>query len=78
MIEAIGPDVTGFTLGERVAYASACRKARMRSRIVPAARLIALPDRIDDRTAAAMMIRGMTARHAAAPGLYRTARRHRS
>jgi NADPH2:quinone reductase len=31
-------------------------------RIVPAARLIALPDDIDERTAAAMMIRGMTAR----------------
>ena len=31
-------------------------------RIVPAARLIALPDGIDERTAASMMIRGMTAR----------------
>src|SRR5205807_3218771 len=32
------------------------------ARIVPAARLIPLPERIDERTAAAMMIRGMTAR----------------
>src|SRR5207302_3967384 len=32
------------------------------ARIVPAARLIALPADIDERTAASMMIRGMTAR----------------
>ena len=31
--------------------------------MVPAARVIALPDGIDERTAAAMMIRGMTARY---------------
>jgi NADPH2:quinone reductase len=62
VIEAIGPDVSGFKIGERVAYASAPEGAYAEERIVTAARLIPLPDRIDDRTAAAMMIRGMTAR----------------
>ncbi len=62
VIEAIGPGVTGFTLGERVTYASAPEGAYAEQRIVPAARLIPLPDGIDDRIAAAMMIRGMTAR----------------
>ncbi len=62
VIEAIGPGVAGFRLGERVGYASAPEGAYAEQRIVPAARLVPLPDSIDDRTAAAMMIRGMTAR----------------
>ncbi len=62
VIEAIGPDVMGFKVGDRVAYASAPEGSYAEQRIVPAARLIPLPDGIDERTAAAMMIRGMTAR----------------
>ena len=62
VIEAIGPDVTGFKVGDRVAYASAPEGSYAEQRIVPAARLIPLPDGIDERTAASMMIRGMTAR----------------
>ena len=62
VIEAIGPDVTGFKVGDRVAYASAPEGSYAEQRIVPAARLIPLPDDIDERTAASMMIRGMTAR----------------
>jgi NADPH2:quinone reductase len=62
VIEAIGPGVTGFSVGERVAYASAPEGAYAEQRIVSAARLIPLPDAIDDRTAASMTIRGMTAR----------------
>jgi len=62
VIEAVGPAVTGFAVGERVAFAGAPEGSCAEQRIVPAARLIRLPDRIDDRTAAAMMIRGMTAR----------------
>ncbi len=52
----------GFSVGDRVAYAGRPEGSYAHVRIVPAARLIALPDRIDERTAAAMMIRGMTAR----------------
>ena len=62
VIEAVGPDVSGFSVGERVVYASAPEGAYAEERIVAAARLIPLPDTIDHRTAAAMMIRGMTAR----------------
>ena len=62
VIDAIGPDVTGFSIGERVVYAGMPEGSYAEARIVPAARLIALPHEIDDRTAAAMMIRGMTAR----------------
>ena len=59
VIEAIGPGVTGFRVGDRVgtigpigSYATA--------RNVPADALIALPDDIDDRTAAAILLKGGT------------------
>ena len=62
VIEAVGPGVGGFSVGDRVAYAGGPDGSYAESRIVPAARLLALPDGLDERTAAAMMIRGMTAR----------------
>ncbi len=62
VIEAVGPKVDGWQVGDRVVYAGRPEGSYAQVRIVPAARLIALPERIDERTAAAMMIRGMTAR----------------
>ena len=62
VIDAVGPEVAGFAVGDRVAYAGMPEGSYAELRIVPAARLIALPDGIDERTAASMMIRGMTAR----------------
>src|ERR1700682_1641625 len=62
VIDAVGAEVQGFAVGDRVAYAGMPEGACAELRVVPAARLIALPDNIDERTAAAMMIRGMTAR----------------
>ncbi len=61
-IEAVGTDVAGFSVGDRVAYAGTPEGSYAEARIVPAARLIVLPADIDERTAASMMIRGMTAR----------------
>jgi NADPH2:quinone reductase len=62
VIEAVGPGVEGFSVGDRVAFAGMPEGSYAELRIVPAARLIALPAGIDERTAASMMIRGMTAR----------------
>ena len=62
IIDAIGPDVNGLVVGERVAYAGMPEGSYAELRIVPARRVIALPAAIDERTAASMMIRGMTAR----------------
>jgi NADPH:quinone reductase len=62
-VEAIGPGVTEFAVGDRVACASAPDSAYAEARNVPAARAVKLPDAIDERTAASMMIRGMTARY---------------
>ncbi len=62
VIDAVGPEVAGFAVGDRVAYAGMPEGSYAQMRIVPTARLIALPDGIDAQTAASMMIRGMTAR----------------
>jgi NADPH2:quinone reductase len=62
VIEKLGAGVAGFTVGDRVAYAGMPEGSYAELRIVPAARLIALPAAISERTAASMMIRGMTAR----------------
>jgi NADPH2:quinone reductase len=62
VIDALGTGVTGFSVGDRVAYAGMPEGSYAEARIVPAARAVALPPEIDHRTAASMMIRGMTAR----------------
>jgi NADPH2:quinone reductase len=62
VIDAVGPGVEGFAVGDRVAYAGMPEGSYAEERIVPVTRLLALPDGIDERMAASMMIRGMTAR----------------
>jgi NADPH2:quinone reductase len=62
VIDAVGPDVSGFKVGDRVAYAGMPEGSYAEERIVPTTRLLALPEGIDERTAASMMVRGMTAR----------------
>jgi NADPH:quinone reductase len=63
VIDAVGPQVSGLAVGDRVACVAGPEGAYAEARIVPAARVLVLPDGIDDKTAAAMMIRGMTARY---------------
>jgi NADPH2:quinone reductase len=63
VVEETGPGVTVVARGMRVAYAAGTSGAYAERRIVPAARLVPLPDEVDDRTAAGMMLRGMTAEY---------------
>jgi NADPH2:quinone reductase len=63
VVEAVGPGVTDLRPGMRVAYGSAPMGSYAESRLVPADRVVTLPDDIDDRTAAAMMLKGMTAHY---------------
>src|SRR3954468_8421686 len=63
VIDAIGPDVSGVAVGDRVSCVAGPDGAYAELRLVPAARVVPLPDGIDERTAAAMMVRGMTARY---------------
>lgn len=62
-IEAVGEGVTEFKVGDRVAYASPPVGAYAEVRLIGADRVVALPDTIDDQTAAAMMLQGMTAQY---------------
>ena len=62
-VEAVWTDVTEFKPGDRVAYAGLPPGAYAERRCIPAHRLIKLPDAIDTRQAAGMMLQGMTARY---------------
>jgi NADPH:quinone reductase len=63
VIEALGEGVKNFAIGDRVAYGTGPLGAYSELRNFPANRLIKLPDSISDETAAAMMLKGMTARY---------------
>ncbi len=60
VIEALGEGVHDLEVGQRVAYATGPLGAYAERRVVPAHRLVPLPDAIDDATAAAAMLKGMT------------------
>jgi NADPH2:quinone reductase len=62
VVEAVGPDVDDLKPGDRVGYAPLLG-AYAEVRLAPAARLVPLPAGIDDRTAAAVMLKGMTAEY---------------
>ena len=59
VIEETGDGVEGLVPGQRVAYAMNLGAYSQR-RTIQADKLIALPDGIEDQTAAAMMLKGMT------------------
>jgi NADPH2:quinone reductase len=60
VVEALGPGVTEFRVGDRVAHGTGPIGAYAERRVFPADRLVKLPDAIDDKRAAAMMLQGMT------------------
>lgn len=62
-IQAVGEGVEELEAGMRVAYASPPIGSYAQERNMPADRLVRLPDGIDDQTAAAMMLQGMTVQY---------------
>ncbi|MCB1519176.1 MAG: quinone oxidoreductase [Hyphomicrobiaceae bacterium] len=62
VVIAIGADVADLAEGDRVAYANPIG-AYAEERLIPADRLVKIPDGVDDRSAAAMMLQGMTAQY---------------
>lgn len=62
VVDTVGPDVTGFTEGDRVAYAPQLG-AYAEQAVVPATALVRVPDGVDTSVAAAMMLQGMTAHY---------------
>jgi len=61
VVEAVGPRVRGVAVGDRVAYVSAQPGAYAQERVLPADRLVKIPDGVSDRLAAAAMLKGLTA-----------------
>src|ERR1700756_503281 len=63
VVEEVGAGVTDIKPGDRVAYGAAPIGAYAEERLIPADRLLKLPDGIDDKTAAAMMLKGLTTQY---------------
>lgn len=61
VIEWLGEGVHGFAVGDRVAYFSSTPGAYATHRLIGTDMLVKLPDDIDDRTAAAVLLKGCTA-----------------
>ncbi len=63
VVEAVGSGVSEFKPGDRVAYASPPLGAYAEARLMPAERVVELPDGISERVAAAIMLKGLTAHY---------------
>lgn len=63
VVEDLGAGVENLSVGDRVAYGAGPIGAYAEARNISAGRVSKLPDTIDDETAAAMMLKGMTTRY---------------
>ena len=63
VVEEVGSGVTDLKPGDRICYGAAPIGAYAEARLIPADRLLKLPDGIDDKTAAAMMLKGLTTQY---------------
>ncbi len=63
VVERAGDGVTDLKEGDRVAYGTGPIGAYSQLRIMPADKLVKIPDGVDDKTAAAMMLKGLTAQY---------------
>ena len=61
VVEEVGRGVRSLAPGDRVAYAFGKPGAYVQKRVMPAERLVRLPEGVGDRLAAAAMLKGMTA-----------------
>jgi len=63
VVEAVGDGVSDLAVGDRVAYAAPPAGAYAEERLMPADRVVKVPDGVSDDLAAAMMLKGMTAHY---------------
>src|SRR6266700_2491569 len=63
VVEEVGAGVTDVKPGDRVAYGASPLGAYSEARLITADRLLKLPDGVDDKTAAAMMLKGLTTQY---------------
>jgi len=62
VVEQVGPEVADFRVGDRAAYAL-YPGSYAEARVIPADRLVPLPAGVDERTAAAVLLKGLTAHY---------------
>ncbi|MGF7176204.1 quinone oxidoreductase family protein [Azospirillum doebereinerae] len=60
-VEAVGPGVSGFAVGDRVAWAGLPAGGYAEARLLPAERAVRLPDGVEPVAAASLLLRGITA-----------------
>jgi NADPH2:quinone reductase len=63
VVVAVGANVTDIAVGDRIAYASSPMGAYAEERLMPADRVVKIPDGVTDQQAASMMLKGMTAQY---------------
>jgi NADPH:quinone reductase len=63
IVEAVGPGVTDVKQGDRVAYSGGPLGAYSEVRVMPADRLVKLPDGVSERVAATLMLKGLTVQY---------------
>jgi NADPH2:quinone reductase len=63
VVEETGSGVSDLKVGDRVAYASPPMGAYAEARLMPANRVVKLPDQVSDLQAASMMLKGLTAQY---------------
>lgn len=63
VVEAVGPDTEGWSEGDRVAYATGPMGAYSEAAVLYAGSVVRVPDSVDDRTAAAAMLKGLTVQY---------------
>jgi NADPH2:quinone reductase len=63
VVEEVGPGVTDVKPGDRVAYGNSPLGAYSEVRVMPADRLVVLPNGITDQQAAAIMLKGLTTQY---------------
>lgn len=61
VVTATGPETEGFGVGDRIGYITGQYGAYAAARVLPARLALSLPDAIDDRLAATVLLKGLTA-----------------
>lgn len=63
VVEAVGPGVGDVRAGDRVAYTGGPLGAYSQARVMPADRLVKLPEGVSDKVAATLMLKGLTVQY---------------
>ncbi len=63
VVEAVGPGVIDISKEDRVAYGGHSPGSYAEVRVMPADKLVKLPDNVSDRSAAALMLKGLTVQY---------------